>query len=291
VKKTGRLAAACTGGALVAAPACAPHARTTTEGAAGPASEIMSFAAYQNVEHEEPYVYELSARGHPGALLYFGSRHTYDPEDGQLRRLARRGEEFRPTLALTEGGELELAELSKAEIVRRYGEGGMVRWLARRDSVPARSLDPKRGDEVRAMLDEGWSGEELMVLYTLRNVVQSNRQRQTVEYREVLPRYLESLVDRLGLEGPTTFRGFEAAIEELLPELDDWTPTPPSYLYPGPQEPGYFTNRLSTASNEFRDRYHVRSILDAVQDGERAFVVAGSAHAVMQEPALRARIR
>lgn len=291
MRKTGRLAAGWTAAALAAATACAPHAGTTTGRVAAPASEMMSFAAYQEVEHEEPYIYEVSVRGRPGAVLYFGARHTYEPEDEQLGQLARRWEDFRPTLALTEGGELELGDLSKAEVVRRYGEAGMIRWLARRDGVPARSLDPERGDEVRALLDEGWSGEQLIVFYTLRNVVQSNRQGQDVEYRDVLPRYLESLVDRFGLEGPTTLGDFEAAIDELLPELDDWTQTPPSYLYPGPQEPDHFTNRLSTASNEFRDRYHVRSILDALQDGERVFVVAGSAHAVMQEPALRAGIR
>lgn len=289
--RIGRLEAACTAGALVAAMACTPHARTTTGGAADRPPEILSFAAYQEVEHEEPYIYEVSAQGRPEALLYFGSRHTFDSEDEQLGQLARRWEEFRPTLVLTEGGELELTDLSKTEIVSRYGEAGMVRWLARRDGVPARSLDPERGDEVRAMLNEGWSGEELMVFYTLRNVVQSNRQGQEVPYREVVPSYLESLVERFGLTGPTTLLGFETAIRELLPELEDWTQVPPSYLYPGPQDPSYFTNRLSTASNEFRDRYHVRLILDAVRDGGRVFVVAGSTHAVMQEPALRGRIR
>jgi len=58
---------------------------------------------------------------------------------------------------------------------------------------------------------------------------------------------------------------------------------------PGPQDPAGLTNRLYTASNRFRDRSHVQLIGEAVSAGERVFVVAGSAHAVMQEPALRAR--
>lgn len=274
-------------GFLVMMVGCSSNATTRTAERAEDVPAVMSFDEYQQVEHDEPYVYELRRPNQEGALLYFGSRHTFDPGDEQLDHLSRLWESFRPTLALTEGGDFEPGDLSRAEVVQRYGEAGMVRWLAERDEIPARSLDPEREAEIDHLLREGWSETELIVFYALRQVVQSNQQGREVPYAEVLPRYLSSLDERFGLKGPTSTAEFDDAVADLLPGLDDWTRTPASYLYPGPQEPEYFTNRLSTASNLLRDNYHVRLIADSVAAGHRVFVVAGSAHAVMQEPAMR----
>ena len=47
-----------------------------------------------------PYVLELaSARG---ALLYYGSRHTRDPDDPQIAGMLARWRTFRPTVAVAE---------------------------------------------------------------------------------------------------------------------------------------------------------------------------------------------
>ena len=92
---------------------------------------------------------------------------------------------------------------------------------------------------------------------------------------------------RFGLDGPTTIEEFEEFVQQLLPSVIDWQKISVSYFYPGPQSPEYFTNKIATDSNIFRDKYHVGLFSRAIQAGRKVFAVVGSAHVVMQEPALR----
>lgn len=249
------------------------------------AQDIMSFEAYQALDHPEPYILRL--RTDAGALLYFGSRHSFEPTDPQMEQLDEVWTAFRPEVVYTEGGEPLGEALSRTEAIERYGEVGLTWFLAQRDSVPVRSLDPSRGAEITYLQGQGWEDAQLMLFYTLRNVAQSQSQQVTVDLAEAAPRYLASLTQRFDLEGPTTLAAFEEAVARLLPSVPDWTTIPMRYFYPGPQNPSYFTNEIATASNQFRDRHHVRLLEQAVRAGARVFAIAGSAHVVMQEPALR----
>jgi hypothetical protein len=47
-------------------------------------------------------------------------------------------------------------------------------------------------------------------------------------------------------------------------------------------------NELSRRSNEERDRYIVRLLVERAQQGKRVFAVVGATHVVIQEAALRA---
>lgn len=253
------------------------------------AQQIMSFEAYQAIDHSEPYIYQLESE--TGALLYFGSRHSFDPTDTQMDTLAEVWTSFDPEVAFAEGGDLSIDGFSRTQAIERYGEVGLTRWLAQQDSVPVHSLEPSMQSEIAHLKEQGWSDEQLMLFYTLRKVPQSRKQQSSVDLTEAAPRYLESLVQRFDLQGPTTLTQFEDAIGRLLPDVQDWKSIAASYFYPGPQEPSYFTNKVATASNRFRDQYHVERLKEAVRSGERVFAVAGSAHAVMQEPALRSALQ
>lgn len=252
------------------------------------AQDVMSFEEYQRVDHFEPYVYRLQTDS--GALLYFGSRHSFDPADPQMDELAAAWNAFEPDIAYTEGVSVAGDSLSRDEFVRRYGEVGLTWWLAAGDGVAVHSLDPSREAEVGFLRAEGWSDEQLMLFYTLRHVAQPQNQLTREELADVLPRYLQSLASRFGLRGPKTLAEFEEAAGRLLPGVRDWTQIPISHFYPGPQQESFFTNEISTASNQFRDRHHVEILTKAVRSGRRVFAIAGSAHAVMQEPALRGRL-
>lgn len=250
------------------------------------AQEIMSFEEYQSTDHPEPYIYQINTNS--GALLYFGARHSFEPSDAQMKQLEKVWRDFKPDVAYTEGTNVSsIDSLARTQVIQRYGEVGLTWRLAHRDDVPVRSLDPNREDEVAYLNNQGWSGEQLMLFYTLRQVAQSHSQQAPVHLEQVVPQYLNSLAQRLGLKGPTTLSQFEQAVERLLPNVSNWKTIPMTYFYPGPQDPSYFTNEIATDSNRFRDRHHVDLLSEAVRSGKRVFVVAGSAHAVMQEPALR----
>lgn len=99
---------------------------------------ILSHAEYAHVEHDTPHVLRFARRR--GALLFFGAAHIHDPDDAQVARIVALWAEFRPTLAFNEGGDPQV-EASLVTAAARFGESGVVRFLARRDGVPAASIE------------------------------------------------------------------------------------------------------------------------------------------------------
>lgn len=246
--------------------------------------EIMSFEVYQKIDHEEPYIYQVESNS--GALLYFGSRHSFDPGDPQMDTLDLRLNQFAPDIVLTEAFPENFDySLNRKEAIRNSGEFGLTWKLSKALNIPVYSVEPEREKEVNYLKNQGWSDTQIILYYTLKQVSQS--QEQNVPFADLLPKYLASLKQRFNLDGPVTLEAFEDSVKDLLPSVENWKSIPQYYFYPGPQDPEYFTNRISTDSNIFRDKFHVTVIAEAVQKGQKVFVIVGSAHAVMQEPALR----
>lgn len=142
---------------------------------AGPRNiEIMSFEEYAQLSVRAPYILNIHAR--KGHLLYFGAEHTYDPTHPQLSELEKLWKDFHPTIAFHEGrGQAE--EKSRKEAVARHGEAGIVWFLAARNGIPVRSIEPYRADEVSALLQH-FSGERIKLFYILRQVTQHRRMRK-----------------------------------------------------------------------------------------------------------------
>lgn len=253
------------------------------------AQEIMGYEEYQRMEHEEPYILRVCAAEGNGELLYFGSRHSNDPKDSQMDQIARSFDAVLPDLALTEGGDLEVDGLTREEAIRRFGESGLTRRLAHGLGVPAHNLDPAREAEIAHLRDElDFTVPQLKLFYTLRQVSQSHRSQAQIDFDQAVPQYLQHLSTERGLSGsPETLSEFEADVRRLLPQVTNWREISAQYFFPGPQDAHHFTNDIQTASNNFRDRYHVRRILEFVDSGSRVFAIVGSTHVVMQEQAIR----
>ncbi len=247
-------------------------------------ASVMSYDEYIKARHASPYIVEIKFG--KGALLYFGARHTNDPKDTQIAQIETLWRQFRPTLAFNEGGDPP-ALPSIEEAVSRIGESGLVRFLAARDKVPVRSLEPSKADEA-AMLLKTYTPEQVKVFYALRQVPQfrNSKRDETIEAHMnfVLGKWLASVP---GLEGaPNSVTELERICLWLTPALQDWREAPQSWFDPTKSEA--YTNRVSRLSGEFRDRHMVKLLIDAVKQGQRVFAVVGVSHVVMQERVLKA---
>ena len=246
----------------------------------------MSFERYQKIDHKEPYIYRIESN--TGKLLYFGSRHSFDPNDPQLDTLAHKFKQFAPDIVITEAFPEKFDySLNKQEAIKTNGEFGLIWKIVEEQNIPICSIEPTREKEVEYLKQQEWPDSQLILYYTLKQVAQSHDQQHSLDFSILVPKYLATLKQRFDLNGPTTLEAFEKAVLSLLPNVKDWQSISQQYFYPGPQDPEYFTNRISTDSNIFRDNHHVKVITEAVQEGQKVFVLVGSAHAVMQEPALR----
>jgi hypothetical protein len=249
--------------------------------------QILSHAEYEHVEHDTPYVLRF-ARGR-GALLFFGAAHIYAPGDAQVARIVALWAEFRPTMAFNEGGDPP-DEASLMTAAARFGESGVVRFLARRDGVPAASLEPSMRAQVEGLRASGFTDEQILVFFVLRQMPQ-HRARTGVAMDEArLGEVLRHFHETTGITTPATSEALAAACARLLPPLRHWSEAPAAWFDPVFTEPPAFTNVANGRVSQVRDAWTVKLLADHVRRGERVFATMGASHVVMQEPALRARL-
>ena len=255
-------------------------------GQAAPEPEIMTYQEYGRIRHVRPYVIQLKSGA--GELLYFGAGHFYRADDAQSAELERRFAEFRPTLVLNES-QTPPAEATRELAIERYGEPGLVSFLAAKHNVPVKSLDPPRMQEIRYLLStKRWTTEQVMLFYVLRRVAENNKKPASRPADELVQQALDATAKAPGFEAlPKTVAEFEASAKRLLPSVADWRKVRSTVFDPNPAL-GLYTNDVAYASSQYRDRHMVKLLTEEVRGrGGRVFAVVGASHVVMQEGALK----
>lgn len=260
---------------IVGTVACASHDVGT----------IMTWEEYAARSVQWPYPLRFDPPH--GSLLYFGARHFYAPHDAQVEQIERLWTCFRPTIAFNEGGNPPV-EASRDAAVEKYGEPGLVRFLAARDDVPVASLDPDRAEEV-AHLRRSFSAVEVKLFFVLRAVARFADRHGSDGVDAELERVLAIFNRSPGLRSPpTTVAEVAEAFRERFPDADTFRRTPLRWF--DPMRSDTFLNHVSRSDSEYRDRAIVAVLSRCVAEGLRVFAVVGGTHVVMQERALSARL-
>jgi hypothetical protein len=250
-----------------------------------PEPEIMTYKEYGRIRHQRPYLLQLKSGA--GELLYFGAGHVYRIDDPQIAELERRFAEFRPTLLLNES-QTPPVEATRELAVERYGEPGLVSFLAAKHKITIKSLDPPRMQEIAYLLGtKRWTTEQVMLFYVLRRVSENNKKTNPRAAEELVQQALDATAKAPGFEGlPKTVAEFEASVKRVLPSVADWRKVHSTLFDPNP-DLGSYTNDVAYASSQYRDRYMVKLLADEVRKGGRVLAVVGASHVVMQESALK----
>jgi hypothetical protein len=258
---------------------------------APPLPEIMSFEEYVKKPHAIPYILKLSAG--KGRLLYFGTKHTYDPNDPEIALMEKLWVKLRPDVAFFEGADPENipAAVKTRQEITRGGEPSFVLFLATRDGVPVKTLEPSRSDEI-ALLLKKYSAEEVKMFYLLRQIPQF----KNAQHNETIEIYTQNVLGWLSLRPelkgtPRTIAELQASSSRLFPQLRDWRDVPDTWFNPAVSPPVTYLNDISRQLSEFRDRHMLTLLTEQVRRGKRVFAAVGASHVVMQERALRAAIK
>lgn len=88
---------------------------------------------------DDPYILKYERGGR--LLIFFGARHSNDPEDAQWIDLEKHWKAFightnSRKIVLYEQGPLNLEHLSKIEALQQESESGLVVWLAALADIP-----------------------------------------------------------------------------------------------------------------------------------------------------------
>lgn len=250
--------------------------------------ELMTWEEYYSQPRAKPYVFKMETT--KGDLLYYGVFHTVDCKNPQIREIERKWEEFRPTVAFSEGGVWPL-EKSKEEAIKLHGEQGLLRYLAARDQVVIKSIEPGGLQEAK-YLPNNFPPERIKVFYVLRQAVINRMMKKDPEDTTYVNHVLANLSKLRDFKcKPNTLDEFEEMVSVFFPDLKDWRMVPCTWFCSATSESDRWTCHISRVVNEFRNKAMIRSLVREIIKGERVFAVVGRSHVVMQEPVLRSALR
>lgn len=270
--------------------------------------EIMTWEQYAKSEHEVPYVFELKKGDKE--LSYFGANHTSDPNDPMFAQIKSKFFEVKPDSVFVEGmeqledlknnpekwsaGVLYIKSLSDEDVIRKYGEPGLGLKLAIEAGIEFYSPEPKTSEEIKNLLEKGFTREEIFADYVYRQVYQYYRDRENIGMS--IEEYLQSGIIETIKEN-TDWEDFDYSVENLERvggEIwgDKGSIFESEYAHertnPTPSDSS-FKSRITLVSQEssyYRDIYMVKKIKEALTLHNKPFVIFGASHAYMQRPAL-----
>jgi len=238
--------------------------------------------------------YQLALASGSGQLAYFGARHSSDPHDQQFAEIERQWDAQRPHIAFYEGPN-RAVPAGREDAIRQTGESGFVRWLAARDGVELRRLEPDPKDETSYLLKH-FSVEQVGLFFTLREAARLRERRNMGEAE--ITRAIDQLLERaagMGLAAIPfrTSADVAQAYRRYWQEPAQWWQAPSRWFDPAAKSAdtgGVFTNEVNAQSSAFRNITMVERLAAAVREGKKVFAVVGRDHVSHQADALRCTI-
>lgn len=226
-------------------------------------------------------------------LFYFGANHSRDINNLQYEKLRKYWQRFldvnnsADVLVFVEGGERIVHETEELA-VRRDSEAGFITLLAHRVGITTYSPEPGAVEERKYLLSK-FSEENIDYYYFARLVNQwHNYPEPKADFNAYIGRYTEH-------KEPMTnwsYHGFplermKTIHEKLFGASFDERDKELFALLINPTRKDNPLRDVVIGSSTFRNIHMVQEIKRLWDDGKSLFVVYGSAHAILQEPALR----
>jgi hypothetical protein len=245
-------------------------------------NRLMSWDEYVRQPRNNPYVLEMDYR--EGSLLYYGAFHKVDPSHPQFEDIEQKWENFNPTLVYCEGNIWPLEETRRTAI-EKYGEQGLITYLAARDGIQIECIDPSLQSQA-IYLKKYFPTHLIIIYYVLRQAAVDRMMKKDFSASRCFKRYHRKLSHIYGQNSsPTSVRAFGSLVSSLFPNLVEWRDIPYSY-FRNPESGGFLTV-IHQKLNKYRDRTMIKKVASALKKGKRVFAIVGRSHVVIQEAILK----
>ena len=264
--------------------------------------QLMTAEEYAHMSHDRPYIFKI--KNGQKKLNYFGAAHGSDPSDEQFNQIEHAFQEADPDIVFVEGvhvsGDIArfnnyVANQSRNVAIEEGGEPRFTLKLAIQKGIEWRSPEPQEEEMYNFLIEKGYTKDEIFAWCVFRLLPQYSWQTK----RDAFEKFVESYIERF--KGATRWEGFiysyenalrlgeqilgrKIDVENVVAPADIIDPIP----WPEMKDTQTVLNRINETTGQFRDRKIVMAIAEALKSHDKVFVVYGSSHAVMQEPALRA---
>ena len=250
---------------------------------------LLSFEAYRRKVPGSPGVYRIRIECAGRHLFYCGFPHSLDPNDSHFVRLEDFWRQYlgvsQPArrLVLVEGGLRPLKATREQAIAEAGGEGGLLTLLAHQAGV-RKMLSPEPGPKQAVERHAGRaSREQICHAYVARRIALWHR----FEERPRLDGYLRKSSWLAAMDCDLGLEHVARMHESLFSTPFDVEDRAFFRHITDPARSDTLVNRILREDTRLRDEHIVTEIVRHFRSGRDLFVVFGTAHAVMQEPALR----
>lgn len=254
-------------------------------------SDLMPYAEYSSKEYSFPYAYHLSKGAQH--LYFFGSRHTYNPDDEQIQKLEVLWSEFVSStsgasrVTLVEGGKRAILS-SKKEAIETGGEIQYTALLSAQSNIPTESPEPPASYWFQTLASQ-FSKDAVAYYDFARICYQWNQKDVRPSFNVYVSNFLEANVKNSGWDG------YDFSLEHMKKihyELFRTTfrEDDKQFFYDiiNPTTSFSIINEVSRADDEgIRDVYILSEIERYWKEGKSLFIIYGQQHAVILEGALR----
>lgn len=258
---------------------------------------LMTIEEYGKVKHDKPYTFEAATSDNSKALLFFGAKHTAEPNDPMFPHLETSFKNFRPDLVMVEAApgpkgltreEFNEGIVSQSvdEVIKRRGEPGFTIRMAVENGIEWFCPEPDRNDEFQYLLEEGYSQQEIQAWALFRNIPVFNKRRGERTFDEFAQSSITHFLEKTGWNLANSIEDIINTGIEMIGQKVDVENDMEIHKYINPGE-GNKMQKLSKLSWAYRDRAILENIINQLDKHNRIFIVYGASHAVVQEPALR----
>jgi len=231
-----------------------------------------------------PYI--LRANYNKGKILYYGSFHNVDVSHPQFEDIERKWNRFKPDIAFSESMKWPLIK-NKNEAIKKYGEQGLLRYLAYRDKVKIKCIDPPRRKETQYLLKH-YPISKVKTYYTLRQIIID---KEIFNKKEINVNYINSFLKNISRRSyysnsyPRNIRELKHIARENFPDLKNLSEMDSSYLMDITRKYNWMA-KMNIKVNKYRDIYMSKKILKTMKKGKKIFAVVGKSHVIDQEKSL-----
>jgi len=232
-----------------------------------------------------PYFYKVT---NGKQFLYFvGPHHSYDPRNPQHKKIQQYWDNFLNEtkklncISLTEGGKRGVAE-SPNEAIINDAEAGLVTYLSEKNKIRNISPEPKWLDEIKELRKQ-FTQEDIALHDFVRVVAQWNRLTKKPDFNRYINRFSTKYFEGL------KWNNFDFSVENLIRAYEtktgnkfDKNDYESFHLQSSPQR-----SKVACVSSMIRDNHILNVITDLWKKNYNIFVVYGSGHAIVLEPALK----
>ncbi len=263
-------------------------------------SGLMSYAQYSKWAKKQfkkaNGYYSFTITDQNQRLDYCGFSHTYDEHNANFTKLKSSLTKFLSkvnrdnAVIFVEGNADQLPRdfaQTEQEAITKAGEMGFIVFLARQYNVAVFSPEPPYSFELNQLLTQ-FSKEEIAYQRFARQAAQWHRfGNKKQDFDEYFQHFFNSSREKLWKNFDFSLENINIIHQQLFgkpleKENRNWFEN-----IVDPVRAETIIGTLSRASSIIRDLYIIKTIQDYWNAGKSIFVVYGSTHAVMQEPALK----